>query len=102
MTTPRERSQRYRRKCERAKGKPKLGRPRGSRNVRSSISQIMKWYEALRKQGHSDTVAIAAIRNQLGVPLTELMVRNWQDMTQRNTQRKPRYDLTPYRAVRSV
>src|ERR1700676_1324325 len=75
----RERGQRYRRKRERAVGKPKIGRPRGSKNVTSTFSDAMNWYELLRIQGHSEMAAGAAIRNQLGPKMTDIMVQNWRD-----------------------
>jgi hypothetical protein len=76
--TPRERGQRYRRKLERAKGKPRIGRPRGSRNVVSGFDEAMKLYIYLREHEHSDMAAGEAVRKLLGDTITEIMVQNWR------------------------
>lgn len=99
-TTARQRGQRYRRKLERAKGKPRVGRPRGSRTALSSLAQVRNLYIYLHEHGHSFMSAGALVRREFGTEVTELMVAVWRDMGLLSHQRKPRYDLTPYRAVR--
>jgi len=79
MTTSRERGQRVRRSEERKRGKPRIGRPPGSKNVASARPQIMKWYKQLREQGYSEGVAGAVIRRQLGETMTDIMFHNWRD-----------------------
>ena len=98
--TAMERGQRYRRRRERAVGKPKIGRPRGSKNYLSSLAQVRNLYIYLHEHGRSGASARALVRREFGVDVTKLMVTVWRDMGLLGHQRKPRYDLTPYRAVR--
>jgi hypothetical protein len=100
MTTARERGQRWRRKLERAKGKPRIGRPRGSKNVVSSLTLVRNLYVYLHEHGHSSASAGALVRREFGTEVTELMVTVWRDIGHLGPKRKPRYDLTAYRAVR--
>jgi hypothetical protein len=78
--TPQERGQRWRRKRERAVGKPRIGRPRGSKTALSSFAQVRNLYKYLVAHGHSFASAGALIRRQLGKEVTEFMVKVWRDM----------------------
>lgn len=77
--TARERGQRWRRKRERVVGKPRIGRPRGSKTDRGSFNIIMKLYDDLHyKHGHSFMEAGVLVRRLLGVTVTEIMVQTWR------------------------
>jgi hypothetical protein len=78
--TPQERGQRYRRKMERAKGKPKIGRPRGSKNRLSSLAEVRNLYIYLHDHDHSFASAVARVRRELSVEVTKFMVTVWEDM----------------------
>lgn len=88
MSTARERGQRVRRETERKRGKPRIGRPRG--RVKDSRTVIMEWYGELRKQGHSEGIAGALIRNQLGEVITDIMFQTWGQVTHKQHHRHPK------------
>ncbi len=78
--TPRERGQRWRRRQERARGKPRLGRPPGSRNSKSSLTLVRELFVFLFKQGYSQDEVARRVRAEFGVEVTELMVRVWKEI----------------------
>lgn len=82
-------------------GKPRIGRPPGSRTALSSLAQVRNLYIYLHKEhGYSLMAAGALVKRELGVTINDLMVQTWRDMGLLGKQRKPRHDLTPYRAIR--
>jgi hypothetical protein len=76
--TARERGQRYRRKRERDKGKPKMGRPIGSKTQLSSLAQIRELYKYMDAAGYTFEQASAVIKLQWGVTLTKLSTELWR------------------------
>jgi hypothetical protein len=78
MVTPQERGQRWRRKRERAKGKPKIGRPPGAKTALSLLAQVRELYVSLYQHGHSSPAE--EVEKQFGIPVLAEMKKLWMDM----------------------